>query len=102
MNGQQFAFLGYIPVDKSERQVRLRELSATVLKTNQTQIFIETPYRNVQILEEIIKSCNGGLRLCIACNLTQPGGWVRAMAISTWKNQKVDIHKKPCVFLLGK
>jgi len=101
MNGQQFAFLGYLPVDKLERQRKLKELSGKVFKDNQTQIFIETPYRNMHLFEEILKSCNSNLRLCVACNLSQPGGWVRTFSVGQWQKHKIDIQKKPCVFLLG-
>jgi 16S rRNA (cytidine1402-2'-O)-methyltransferase len=102
MNGQQFTFHGYLPIDKVQRSKTLKELSNHAIRSGHTQLFIETPYRNVALLEDILKSCSPDLRLCIACNLTGKMGWVKSLSIQSWKNKKVDIHKKPCIFLLGR
>jgi len=101
LNGQNFAFHGYLPVKPDERSRALRELDHAATKSNQTQIFIETPYRNLQMLESIIKTCHPSLRLCIAVDLTLETEWIRSIPVSEWKKQKPDLHKRPAVFLLG-
>lgn len=102
MNGQQFTFHGYLPIDKSQRARTLKELSNQSIRSGHTQLFIETPYRNLAMFEDILKNCSGDLRLCIACNLTSSEGWIKNMSIQSWKNKKPDLHKKPCIFLLGR
>ena len=102
MNGQQFTFHGYLPIDKIQRARTLKDLSNHSIRTGHTQLFIETPYRNQAIFEDILKNCSTDLRLCIACNLTASTGWTKSMSIQSWKNQKPDIHKKPCIFLIGR
>jgi 16S rRNA (cytidine1402-2'-O)-methyltransferase len=101
LNGQNFVFHGYLPVKPDERSRALRELDHSAIKNKQTQIFIETPYRNLQMLESIIKNCNPSLVLCIAVDLTLETEWIRSLPISEWKKQKPDLHKRPAVFLLG-
>jgi 16S rRNA (cytidine1402-2'-O)-methyltransferase len=101
LNGQNFAFHGYLPVKPDERSRALRELDHAATKNNQTQIFIETPYRNLQMLESITKTCHPSLRLCIAVDLTLETEWIRSISVSEWKKQKPDLHKRPAVFLLG-
>ena len=100
-NGQNFVFHGYLPVKPDERSKALRELEHAITKSNQTQIFIETPYRNMAMLESIVKSCHPSLSLCIAVDLTLPTEWIRSITINEWKKQKPDLHKRPAVFLLG-
>jgi 16S rRNA (cytidine1402-2'-O)-methyltransferase len=102
LNGQQFAFSGYLPVDKHQRAGRIRELEAAAVQKGITQIFIETPYRNLQMFEALCATLHPGTRLCIAANLTLPGEWVASRTIAAWKKAKVpDINKKPAVFLIG-
>jgi 16S rRNA (cytidine1402-2'-O)-methyltransferase len=101
-NGQSFAFYGYLPIDKAARARRLKELENHSERFQQTQIFIETPFRNNQLLEEILRSCSPAARLCVACNLTGEDELVRSMPLSLWKKQKIDLHKKPVIFLLHK
>jgi 16S rRNA (cytidine1402-2'-O)-methyltransferase len=101
LNGQNFVFHGYLPVKPDERTKALRELEHAVSKGNQTQIFIETPYRNLQMLESILKSCHPTLTLCIAADLTLETEWIRSMPLNEWKRQKPELHKRPAVFLLG-
>ena len=101
LNGQNFIFHGYLPVKPNERTKSLRELEHGATRYNQTQIFIETPYRNLQMLESLVKTCHPSLVLCIAVDLTQPTEWIRSMTISEWKKQKPELHKRPAVFLLG-
>ncbi len=101
-NGQNFAFHGYLPVDKHQLGKKLKELEIAANKANQTQIFIETPYRNNQVLASILNSCSKNTLLCIATDLTLPSESIQTMPISMWKKIKPDFHKKPTVFLIYK
>ena len=98
-NGQNFAFHGYLPVDKAELHARIKKLESDALSNDQTQIFIETPFRNGKLFESLLKSCHPATQLCIAYNLTLPGESIRSMPVASWKKTKVDLHKKPAVFL---
>ena len=100
MNGQQFEFVGYLPIDHAERNKTIIALEAFSQKKNSTQIFIETPYRNNQLLETIFKTCRPSTRLCIAAELTGPNEFVKTKTIADWKKEKTDFHKKPVIFLL--
>jgi len=100
MNGQQFQFVGYLPIDSTERAKTIKTLEVESKQKNCTQIFIETPYRNSQILEALVKNCTSTTRLCIACELTSPQEFVRTKNIQDWKKQMPDLHKKPAIFLL--
>ncbi len=102
LNGQNFAFHGYLPVKPDDRARALRDLEQATAKGSQTQIFIETPYRNLQMLESIVKTCHPSLMLCIAVDLTLVTEWIRCSTIEQWKKQNPEIHKKPAVFLLGR
>ena len=99
-NGQSFTFHGYLPIDKVQRSQKLKELENLSDKNNQTQLFIETPFRNNPMLEEILKTCNPQTRLCIACNLTSEDELVQTKTIAEWKRQIPELHKKPVIFLL--
>lgn len=100
MNGQQFEFVGYLPIDNLERNKAISALEITSQKKNSTQIFIETPYRNNQLLETLLKTCKPSTRLCIAAELTGPGEFIKTKTIAEWKKEKTDFHKKPVIFLL--
>jgi 16S rRNA (cytidine1402-2'-O)-methyltransferase len=100
MNGQQFQFTGYLPIDNHERNKAIKELEAESKKKNSTQIFIETPYRNNQMLEALLKNCNPVTRLCIAVDLTGNTEWIKTKTIADWKKEKVDLHKRLVIFLL--
>lgn len=101
LDGQRFTFLGYIPSEKAARIQKLREIEQTSRKNLETQIFIETPYRNQHLLEDILASCNGETRLCIACNVSLEDELIVTKRIADWKNTSLpDLHKKPTVFLL--
>jgi 16S rRNA (cytidine1402-2'-O)-methyltransferase len=100
MNGQQFRFVGYLPIDQPGRQQKIRELEADSLKTNCTQIFIETPYRNNQLVETILKTCKPTTRLCVAVNITGRKERIETKHISDWKKNPPDIQKEPAMFLL--
>ena len=99
-NGQSFTFHGYLPIDKVQRSQKLKELENLSDKNNQTQLFIETPFRNNPMLEEILKTCHPQTRLCIACNLTSEDELVQTKTIAEWKRQIPELHKKPVIFLL--
>lgn len=100
MNGQQFRFFGYLPIDTQQRVKAIKELEAESKKNNCTQIFIETPYRNNQLIESLLKHANPGSRLCIAVDLTGENEWVKTKTVAAWKKENIDIHKRPAIFLL--
>lgn len=100
LSGQHFSFNGYLPVKEPERCKKLRELEAISAKENRTQIFIETPYRNNAMLDDILKHCRGNTLLCIAQEITAPGAFIKTKKISAWKAGKPSLEKKPAVFLL--
>ena len=100
MNGQQFEFVGYLPIDNLERHKAISLLETTSQKKNSTQIFIETPYRNNQLLETLLKTCKPSTMLCIAAELTGPNEYIKTKSIAAWKKEKTDFHKKPVIFLL--
>jgi 16S rRNA (cytidine1402-2'-O)-methyltransferase len=99
LNGQNFAFNGYLPIDKSERAKAIKHLETKSIKENQTQIFIEAPYRNDALAREIIKNARPTTRLCIACDLTLPDAFIKTLPVAQWKKKLPDLHKKPTVFL---
>jgi 16S rRNA (cytidine1402-2'-O)-methyltransferase len=99
-NGQSFTFHGYLPIDKNERGKKLKQLERESKERKQTQLFIETPYRNNQLLEDIIKTCSAKTRLCIACNLTTEEETITSQPLHLWQKKKYDFHKKPAVFVM--
>jgi 16S rRNA (cytidine1402-2'-O)-methyltransferase len=100
MNGQQFEFVGYLPIDTLERNKAITTLETSSQKKNSTQIFIETPYRNNQLIETLLKTCKPSTRLCIAAGLTGPNEFIKTKTIAEWRKEKTDFHKKPVIFLL--
>jgi 16S rRNA (cytidine1402-2'-O)-methyltransferase len=100
MNGQQFQFIGYLPIDAQVRISKIKELEEESARKKCTQIFIETPYRNNQIFEAILKTCKPSTRLCIAAELTSKNEFIKTKAIADWRNEKIDLHKKPVIFLV--
>ena len=101
LNGQQFAFLGYLPVDKQARNVKLKEIEERSQTHKETQIFIETPYRNQHMLEAILSTCNANTRLCIGSQISLRDEMIVTKRISEWKQSTLpDLNKKPTVFLL--
>jgi 16S rRNA (cytidine1402-2'-O)-methyltransferase len=99
-NGQSFTFHGYLPIDKADRSRRIKELESFTERLKQTQLFIETPFRNNALLEDVLKTCKPNTRLCIACNLTAEDELVKTQTIAAWKKAPPDLHKKPTIFLL--
>ena len=100
MNGQQFRFIGYLPIDNQERIRVTKELEAESKKTNCTQLFIETPYRNNQLIETLTGCCHPDTRLCIAVDITGKNESITTRTIAEWAKNKPDIHKRPAIFLL--
>lgn len=100
MNGQQFIFNGYLPIDSVERKKKIKELEQESFKKNCTQIFIETPYRNNQLIKDLIESCKSKTKLCIAVNITASTESIITKTIAQWKQNTTDIHKQLAVFLI--
>lgn len=101
-NGQSFTFHGYLPIDKLQRANKVKELESVAERHSQTQIFIETPFRNDSLLEEILKSSKPDTRLCIACDITAEGEFIQTKTIRDWKLKIPQLHKRPTIFLLFK
>lgn len=100
MNGQQFKFVGYLPIQNPERNKAIKELESESAKKNCTQIFIETPYRNNQMMDALLAACNPSTQICIAADLTSEKQFIKTKTVSEWKKDKPDIHKRPAIFLL--
>jgi len=101
-NGQSFAFHGYLPIKPEERARRLKQLEQRIYNEDETQLFIETPYRNGKMIEDIIKNCRPQTKLCIAANLTCDDEFVRTRMVKEWKDNIPDLSKIPAIFLLYK
>jgi 16S rRNA (cytidine1402-2'-O)-methyltransferase len=100
LQGQRFQFVGYLPVKPNERSKAIRELETESQRKQQTQIFIETPYRNNNMIEDLCKNCKGNTLLTIGVDITGPEGWIKTKTIGDWNQQRPDIHKRPAVFLI--
>ena len=102
-NGQSFAFVGYLPVDKSKRAAAIRHLEERLHREHQTQIFIEAPYRNNQMLEALASTLNPQTMICVACDITLPTQYIRSLTAAKWQKEraKVNLHKRNTVFLIG-
>lgn len=100
LNGQSFAFCGYIPAKTDERRSRLRTLEKVSGQLRQTQIIIETPYRNDSLFADILSVCSPSVKVCVAANITMPDAYIRTKKVSEWKKESLVIGKRPCVFLL--
>lgn len=102
-NGQSFAFHGYLPIEKGQRSDKLKQLERRIYNEQQTQLFIETPYRNKQMLEELLKSLQPQTKLCIAVDITSNNEDIRTKTISEWRTSPTpELHKRPCIFLIYK
>ena len=99
-NGQSFAFYGYLPIEPAERAKKLKALEQRAMTENQTQLFIETPYRNNKMVEDILKTCRPQTRLCIAANITCEDEFIKTKTLKDWKGHVPDLSKIPCIFLL--
>ena len=100
LEGQRFAFCGYLPREAADRAKRIRELEQRSRREQETQIFIETPYRNDVLLSALLEACNGTTRLCVAADLTLAGESIKTLAIAEWRRAKAPIGRRPAVFLL--
>ncbi len=100
MNGQQFEFVGYLPIDNVDKIKKIKELELSSQKNNSTKIFIETPYRNNQLVDIILKTCNNKTLFCIGVNLTAPNESIKTMQVNEWKTKKPELNKQPAIFLL--
>lgn len=101
-NGQSFAFHGYLPIDANERMNVIKKLEGRVYSENQTQLFIETPYRNQKLVEELIKLCRPSTKLCIASNITCADEFIQTRPVKDWAGKVPDLAKKPTIFLIYK
>lgn len=101
MSGQSFTFHGYLPIDKSQRKRSLQQIEKDALSRQQTQLFMETPFRNNALFDAILETCRPDTLLCIGANLTDPKEMIRTMTIEKWKKQKPDLHKIPTIFAIG-
>ena len=102
MNGQSFTFNGYLPIDKGEKKSALKNLEKLSFDKNQSQIFIETPYRNNKLLEDILQTLQPNSHLCIAADITLPTEYIKTLRVSDWKKTKVDLHNRPTIFIIHK
>ena len=102
MNGQNFTFNGYLPIDDKERQSAIKALERMSALKDQAQIFIETPYRNNKMLETLVNSLHPNTRICVACDITLTTEMILTKTAAEWKNTKVDLHKRPTIFIVQK
>jgi len=100
LNGQSFAFNGYLPIDKGEKKNALKTLERTSKELQQSQLFIETPYRNNQLLESMCSILQSNTQLCVACDVTLPTEYIKTQPIAAWKKTKIDLHKRPAIFII--
>ena len=99
-NGQNFAFNGYLPIDKAERKAKIKQLEKRSIQENQSQLFIETPYRNNQMLESLTTALQKNTEICVACDITLATQYIRTASAQHWKRIKVDLHKRPTMFII--
>ena len=102
MNGQNFAFNGYLPIDKADRKSKLKQLEKRSFDEQQSQLFIETPYRNNSILEDLSTVLHPQTRICVACDLTLPSEYIKTQTAKDWKLSKMDFHKRPATIYYSK
>ena len=102
MNGQNFAFNGYLPIEKGERKSKIKQLERRSFDENQSQLFIETPYRNNSILEDLHNTLHADTQICVACDLTLPTEYIKTQTAKEWKHSKLDFHKRPSIFIIHK
>ncbi|CAM1340765.1 SAM-dependent methyltransferase [Tenacibaculum amylolyticum] len=100
MNGQNFAFNGYLPIDKADKKKTIKDLEKLSRDKNQSQIFIETPYRNGKMLDALRGTLHPNTRLCVACDISLPTEYIRTYTIKKWKSENPDLHKRPAIFII--
>jgi len=101
-NGQSFAFHGYLPIDNGERVKKIKQMENRIFNEDQTQLFIETPYRNEKLVNDILKNCSPSVKLCIAINITCEDEYIKTLSVKDWVKHLPDMHKKTCIFLIYK
>ena len=101
-NGQNFSFNGYLPIDKGERKLEIKRLERLSIEENQSQLFIETPYRNNQMLESLVNTLHPQTHVCVACDITLTTEYIKTHSANNWKKFKVDLHKRPTIFIIQK
>ena len=102
MNGQSFAFNGYLPIDKGEKKAALKNFEKLSFDKDQSQLFIETPYRNNKLLEDVLQTLQPNTLLCIACDLTLPTEYIKTLRVADWKKTTIDLHNRPALFIIHK
>ncbi|WP_452232658.1 SAM-dependent methyltransferase [Lacinutrix sp. MEBiC02595] len=102
MNGQSFTFNGYLPIDKDEKKQEIKQLERLSFEKNQSQLFIETPYRNNKMLEDMCQYLESNTQVCVACDITLPTEYIKTKSVNEWKKNKVDLHKRPTIFIIHK
>ena len=102
LNGQNFAFNGYLPIDKSKRKKEIKKLEKKSYDYNQSQLFIETPYRNNQLLQDLLKILDRNTEVCVACDISLPKEYIKTFTVRQWKKIKLDLHKRPAIFIIHK
>jgi len=102
LNGQSFAFNGYLPIDPADRMKRLKQLETRAVQEHQTQLFIETPYRNAKLFDTLCQTLHAQTRICVAAGITTENEWIRTHTVAEWKRQSLpDLSKTPAIFLIG-
>jgi 16S rRNA (cytidine1402-2'-O)-methyltransferase len=101
-NGQRWRFLGYLPIDTNERREMIRTMEQALYESNETQIVMDTPYRNQRLFEDLLATCRPDTRICIACALTTSEESIQVHSVKTWRTQTTNIPKTPALFLLGR
>ena len=102
MNGQSFAFNGYLPIDKNDKKQALKSFERLSQEKNQSQLFIETPYRNNKLMEDLLQILQPNTYLCVACDITLPTEYIKTKMVNEWKKEKADLHNRPCIFIIHK
>jgi 16S rRNA (cytidine1402-2'-O)-methyltransferase len=102
LNGQNFAFNGYLPIDKSKRQKEIKKLEKKSFDYNQSQLFIETPYRNDQLLQDLLKTLDRNTEVCVACDISLPSEYIKTFTVKQWEKIKLELHKRPAIFVIHK
>ena len=102
LNGQNFAFNGYLPIEKNDRKKAIRNLEKKTQETNQSQIFIETPYRNDKMLADLVETLKPDTMLCVACDITLESEQIKTQTVTQWKKTAISLQKRPVIFIIGK
>ena len=102
LNGQNFAFNGYLPIDKLKRKKEIKSLEKKSFDYNQSQLFIETPYRNDQLFSDLLKTLDRNTEICIACDLSLPTEYIKTHTVKEWEKLKISLHKRPAIFIISK